>query len=263
MVRFLEIVIFKNSPYFLKTYPEYSHTISRFEDYIKRVIHSHLVVETRFLNKIEQEILFKMIPDDLQVIFSGGIKNATYQKALLAPKIYQDLSFETLVVLKTSINQTYQNIEHRHILGKLLNIGIQRNTIGDIIVDKNALYIACDVSVERLICDITHFKQIQVCFTRSNEEVIFDPAFHSIEKIIASLRLDVIVAGISNISRMQSNILIKAGHVKVNGIVCVDNARLCKEEDEIVIRKFGKFIFRKIIKTTKKDNLVVKIDQFL
>lgn len=248
--------------YFLKKYPEFEHTISRFSDYVMRVLHNQKIVETRFLSKMEQEILQEIVGDEIALYFSGGFVNANYQKAILIPKSFYFESLPEVVILKARFS-SYHTILHKDVLGCVLNLGIKRNRIGDIVIEDCQIFISCDKEVATLIKMVDKVKREKVTFEETHEKIILNLKFEKMEKIISSLRLDVIVAAIANLSRNQALELISAKVVKVNGIIKEDKAFLCNIGDELVVRKYGKFRLNQIKNITKKENIVLEIDKYI
>ena len=76
---------------------------------------------------------------------------------------------------------------------------------------------------------------------------------------VSSMRLDVVLAGVSNISRQKAQSLINAGKVKVNWTVREAVAFELQEGDIVSARGFGRM---KVIMTegrTKKDKIRLQI----
>lgn len=69
-----------------------------------------------------------------------------------------------------------------------------------------------------------------------------EPELKEFEKIVASNRLDSVIAAMSGKSRSQSVVLIQSGKIFINGAECLHNTYLCKQKDVISIRGTGKFI---------------------
>lgn len=251
----------KNYEYFIKKYPEFEHTISRFNDYVMRVVHNQKVVETRFLSKMEQEILVEMAKE-IDITFDGGFENANYKKALLSPKSFYLKSNPEVMVLK-AVCSPYHTILHKDVLGYILNLGIMRNRIGDILINDNQIFVACDKEVVELIKMSDKIKREKIIFNETDEKVTLTPKFERMERIISSFRLDVIVSAIANVSRNQALQLIQAKDVKVNTMIKSDKSFLCNIDDEIVIRRYGKYRLFQIKNITKKENIVLEINKYI
>lgn len=84
-----------------------------------------------------------------------------------------------------------------------------------------------------------------------------------IRKIVASNRLDSVIAAMSGKSRSQSVVLIQSGKIFINGAECLHNTYLCKQNDVISIRGTGKFIFDGEIGTTKKSKMKIRFRQYV
>ena len=78
------------------------------------------------------------------------------------------------------------------------------------------------------------------------------------EIIISSIRIDNVVSSIINSSRGKALEKIKNKEIIVNYEVVNKNSYILKENDVFSIRKYGKYKFIGIIKSTKKDNYIVK-----
>ena len=73
------------------------------------------------------------------------------------------------------------------------------------------------------------------------------------------MRLDVILASVLNVSRNEINKYFDEKKVLVNHQVCMNKHYECKTEDLISVRKFGRIAIDQEIKTTRKNNLVIKV----
>lgn len=264
MERLQVVVNHKNKKYeyFLNKYPEFEQTIWRFQDYIQRVFHNE-IVETRFLSTIEQTILLEMVDNDIQVVFSGGFINAKYQRAELSLKYFYLEQLPKVTILQASFNSNFNQITHRDVLGAILNVGLQRNRIGDIFIQDSMIYVACDPEVVVILKQVNKMKRSFIQFEEVNKKITLVQNFETYEVIISSLRLDNLVAKITHLSRQKAVDLIVAGYVKVNSVIQEEKTYNCLEEDELVIRGYGKYLIDKIKYTTKKNNLVLQIKKYI
>lgn len=253
----------KKHEYFLKKYPEFEHSISRFNDYIERVLHNQKIVETRFLLSIEQTILNEMMDSEIELSFSGGFENANYQKALMIPKAFPYQALPEVLILTTNFNSEFESIQHKDVLGAIMNQGIARDCIGDILIDENRIYVACDKTVEQLLKMMARIKRVNIQFENFTGHLMINLNLQRYEKIISSMRLDVIVAALANLSRTAALEVINSGAVRVNQIVRSNKAYLCNLDDEIVIRKYGKFRLCSIKSKTKKGNIIIEVDKYV
>ena len=149
------------------------------------------------------------------------------------------------------------SLNHRDYLGALLNLGIERDVIGDIVINGDCAYIVCFKTAAEYIKDnLTRVGRCKV------EVVILDnfdlKSNISIEEgmcNLSSLRLDAFIAGVFKFSRTAASESITKGIVCVNGIYTTDKTYIVKENDRISLKGNGKVVFYRIKNKTKKERL--------
>ncbi len=153
---------------------------------------------------------------------------------------------------------------HRDFLGALMNLGIERNTLGDILVNSKKGFIFCKESVSEYIKEnLTKVKHTSVLVKETNElDEEFKPVFD--EKIVqvASERIDAVISKVYNLSRNSSNELFRTGKVFVNSRECTSNSYELKTGDVISVRGFGKMIFEGSVGLSKKGKSNVKVSVY-
>ena len=155
-------------------------------------------------------------------------------------------------------------LSHRDYLGALMNLGIERSVIGDIIIKEKCSYIFCKDDIKSYIIDnlfkIKH-TNVRVEETTPNIEGIKrEPVYK--EVIVSSLRIDVIIASIYNKSRSQVVTLFREHKIFVNGRLYENNSGLIKEGDMISVRGSGRFRYEGTLRTTLKGKNVIKVDVY-
>lgn len=156
---------------------------------------------------------------------------------------------------------------HRDVLGSLMGLGIARNKIGDLLVNKkeNTCIIICMNQIASYISE----QLTQIGHTAVTCEMIATPKGHytpEIEEItgtVSSIRLDSLCALCMKFSRQTSNRLITEGNVFVNGRCITSNGYHLKENDIISVRHYGKFIYTGESHTTKKGRLFVHLEKYI
>lgn len=156
-------------------------------------------------------------------------------------------------------------LTHRDFLGALINLGIKRETLGDIIIMDNEAFVFCLSNISDFILqNLTRVKHTVVkCMI--TEDIPESAINRTIEKEfnVASLRLDAVIGEIYNLSRSQSQGIIREKRVFVNGLINENNSYTVKSEDNITVRGYGRFIFEKTIHTTKKGRFLVNARIFV
>lgn len=161
---------------------------------------------------------------------------------------------------------SYNPLRHQDILGSLFAIGISDNTFGDIIITDNKYYFYCLKSISRIIKeDLINIGNNKVEIQERNIETLnnYEKSYLEDNIIVSSLRIDNCISTIIGTSRNKINELIKDKQVLLNYDILTNNSYILKENDVFSIRKYGKYQFKKVIKTTKKDSLLIDYIKYI
>lgn len=161
--------------------------------------------------------------------------------------------------------QTKANLKHQDIMGAIFALKIAENIFGDIVLNDNHYYFYTFKIMQtffenelKMIGKHQVTLKVQPLDTLKN----YTPNFMEIEVLVKSLRLDAIIARLINESRDHVKILIKEKMITYNDEILKDGRKCPKENDVFAIRKYGKFIFGGILKTTKSDKLIISIRKY-
>ena len=156
-------------------------------------------------------------------------------------------------------------LTHRDYLGALMNLGIERDTMGDLIVKENHAWLFVEEHMAPLITrELTRVKHTTVmCEVIEALPAEAAYSFEEMTLIVPSVRMDVIAAKLCHLSREKAKALFPAGKVLINGRNCDSVKAVPKENEILVLRGYGKFIYRGIERTTAKDNCVIRVDRYL
>lgn len=159
------------------------------------------------------------------------------------------------------------NLSHRDFLGAVLNLGIERNRTGDILVDGEDAWLFCESEIAGFIeNNLERIKHTAViCRQKDPLEVppeTFCPNVKKIKGFVSSLRLDAIISIAFHASRSSMAELIHAEKVFINGRLAAENSIIIKENDLISVRGMGKFRFAGTEGTSKKGRLSVCIERY-
>ena len=218
-------------------------------------------VVTSFLSLSEQDILLKIKPKEINVVFDGGFDNAIRKVAIIQEDDYTIQS--DVVCLVSEYNSHFKELSHRDILGALMHLGIERNQLGDFVVDQNRLYVFCKKKISEYIMDhCTLIGRCPVHFQITSHVELHALMMEEIQIIVSSTRADAIIAQLAHCSRSDAATKIKQGLIKVNDIELEENKQLCFN-DVVSIRRVGKFQFKEISNTTKKNRLICIFNKFV
>ena len=161
---------------------------------------------------------------------------------------------------------SYEKLKHQEIMGSLYSLSIDKSMIGDIIIDEDNyyFYIIDKMSsfVENSLFMIGN-KYVTIEEIDINEMKDYKKKYETNNMIVSSLRIDTIVSRITNTSRNNAIELIKNKNVILNYALLKDGSITLKENDIFSIRRYGKYKFSKVIKNTKKDNIVIEYYKYI
>lgn len=157
------------------------------------------------------------------------------------------------------------DLSHRDFLGALMNLGIERDVLGDIIVKDNTGYIFCeDAMAEFLLEHLDKVKHTSICCEKMREcPAEAAPEFAKESFVVSSGRCDSVIAKAYGLSRSQSVGLFRTKKVFVNGRQYENNSGVLKKDDIVSVRGFGKFVFCGLLKETKKGRIRVEIKKYI
>ena len=168
-------------------------------------------------------------------------------------------SFPISTVLIT-FNQRFSSPPtHRHYLGSLIGLGLDRGKLGDISITMNGAIVYAHNSIAAFL--IENLKKVGKTSVKTIiYENIDDPTAIGISKriAVASLRLDVFVAATFNLSRTKANELIESQKVFVN-FRNEKKTHILKVNDKISARGHGRVEIESIEGISKKGKIVLVI----
>ena len=164
------------------------------------------------------------------------------------------------------LNKKYSDkLTHRDYLGAILNIGIERCKIGDILLtEEEGTYVFChNTMVDLLIQELTHIRHTSVYAEVTDlNSFTYTSKYETIHGTVASVRLDSLMALAFGSSRSSLTALVENGSVYVNGKLTSSNGYKLKEHDIISVRGYGKFQYCNILSETRKGRMSVEIKRY-
>lgn len=219
---------------------------------------------TEFLNPFEVKNAIDILnsESDLKYKVDGGYENAERQLIYIFPYYIEEDDVESdLRVIQIEGNFKFKAISHRDYLGALLNLGIKREKIGDIIIHENF----CQVIVSFDICDFILMNLEKVSNNNvklkeiSREDIIYSkPKYKDVSFTVTSSRIDCIISGLYNISRQESSKLINNEKVQVNYEKITSCSNEIKAGCLISVRGKGRSQITSIGGLTKKGKIKVQ-----
>ena len=228
-----------------------------------------IITFTDFLNLNEQNILHTLPKDSLYTgyILFGGYASAERQMAAFIPDA---LSYEwtypiSCLEIRPLNEKFFEPLNHRDYLGAILNLGIERLKLGDLVVKEKSAYVFCSEKMSDFICrELNRIRHTSViCQMIPPGDFSFSPNTEMIRGTVASVRLDSVLALAFRTSRSSLVGLIESGKVFVNGKMIVSNGYTLKEKDVVSARGLGKFRYTGTAAQTKKGRIYVEIEKYI
>ncbi len=154
-----------------------------------------------------------------------------------------------------------EKLTHRDVLGAIMNLGIERNRLGDILMFEEDYYLFCDEQIFPFILE--KLDKIRHTMVELSEELDYQNLQSNIQleeqyDMIASNRIDCIIARALHLSRSEAANFLAAEKVFING-KCITNCNQSCENGAIVsVRGKTRFIFEDCNATSKKGKMRVK-----
>lgn len=241
----------------------------RFADLANQADKRTIYTFTDFLTEAEISDFYAVLPSLPNVGYAvwGGFDGA--ERKMLRFGSPDFLGYEQdfpIVCLAVSPLQAKfaDTLTHRDFLGALMHLGIERQEIGDILVQEKSAYVFCTEKMADYICrELQTVRHTSVKCTAA--ETVPDAVINHTEPVdiqAASERADGIIAKLYRISRSECSVLFTAERVFVNGRAVNNSAAVLKSGDTVSVRGFGKFRYAGVQGTTRKGNLVLHIEKF-
>ncbi len=242
---------------------------NRFLELAKRSYEQNTYTFTGFLGLSEQSLFWEM---EKEIAFAGytleGGNSICDRKVVRFGK-QEDLGYEEefpIVCIKMTplIKKFSDEFSHRDFLGAIMNLGIDRSTIGDIFIQENEGYVFCLSSIADYILEsLDKVKHTNIKCEKIKDSLRFiKDKGKTLEITVTSDRIDVVVSGVYHISRSESLSYFEKGIVYVNGRLCTSNAKVLKEGDVVNVRGMGKFLYQGINQITKKDKCRISVQLY-
>ncbi len=222
-----------------------------------------------FLGMAELDVYYRMEKD---LLFShpalfGGDEEA--ERKVVRFGSPEELGYEeeypiSCIHVKPSAVKFSDDFSHRDFLGALMNLGIERDCIGDIRVGDREGYLYCLSSMAEFICEnLVQIKHTHVgCEVTGRMDTAKRDEPKSVEVQVSSLRIDGCLSKVYHISRAESIALFRGGKVYVDGRLAENNSRMWKPGEVVNVRGFGKLVFKEVKYETKKGKICLAMDMY-
>lgn len=195
--------------------------------------------------------------------FGGGFKGAKRVYLECLPDWCDEVNFP-IRALTVCYNKAY-SLCHRDFLGSVIALGIERDKIGDILIENGRAVIFINRDIASFVKEqLTKVGRVGVTV----EEGYFLPLPETAVKkefthTVASLRLDCVVAAVCSVSRNTAVELINDTRVIVNSFTQQKSTVKVSGGDTISVRGRGKFEIISADEISKKGRIVLKYAKYI
>lgn len=194
------------------------------------------------------------------VSFSGGWDDAERVQVCFHPS--EEEPMFTAVWVEASWNARFGQPEHRALLGSLMALGMERSCFGDLVAQEGRAYVYALPEVAPRLPMEWHEAGKTTLSVRVLDEapMLSLPEGQMVKDIVASLRLDSVLASGMSISRSRAAEIIRAGAVMVNHTPEERVDKALAAGDLLSVRGFGRVRLREVGAPTRKDRLPIALE---
>ncbi len=241
--------------------------VARFEDSISECYLSDTVLYTDFLSEREISIAHSLLEHSgLIYELNGG--HEQYRRGMIAisaqPHALREAVFPFTVLKATFAKNEYPR--HRDLLGAILGVGITRDCVGDILIDKERGYAVVFV-VSRMkdyvMQNVDSAGRVSLKWSVwEMGDSLPTPSFETVRVTVASVRLDGVISAVFRCGRKEADELISGGMVFVNQRQITKSSSSLQQGDVFSVRGHGKCKLAEISGTSKKGRIILMVEIF-
>ena len=194
---------------------------------------------TDFLTLNEQTIFHSMkrtLPP-VTWLMGGGYETAERKIVCFLPS-YEDETADLPISILEAVPASPRFAEaltHRDFLGAIMNLGISRSCIGDILMNENGCFIFClEKMAPFLIQELKMVRHTQVSCRPATQAPAAAPNCETVSGSVASPRLDSVISLVFKTSRSKTLPFIEGERVFIDGRLCISPGRQLKEGEHYI-----------------------------
>ena len=245
-------------------------TRKRLTELLRKSESTPYFIFTDFLGLMEQAIFHEVKKDFKGARYTvfGGAEGT--ERIMIRFGDPEELGYEepfpiaTLKIEPLSVKYA-ENLTHRDYLGSVLGLGIERSTLGDIIIrEKTAYLFAKEDIADYIASSLEKVRRTDVKLSRVvtlPEGELYRTERRRLQAV--GERVDAVIAKLFSISRDDSLSLFKKGLVFADGRQILSASYIPKENELISVRGHGRFIYRGYESLTKKGKLNIDVDLYV
>ena len=242
----------------------------RLEELARKSYNNSQYLFTGFLSMAELDIYFRMERElsYAPITLFGGTNDCERMMIRFGDEqlcgYVEEFPIECIEITPL-IEKFAEKLTHRDYLGALMNLGIERSTLGDIIIDGKTAYLFCTQKMAEYIIDnVDKIRHTSVrCAYAKNipSTTVLELERKNVQ--VSAARADSVIAKIYNMSRSESVNMFRAKKVFINGRLNENNSAQLKPDDKVTVRGFGRFKYIGVSHETRKGKLNIEVDLYV
>lgn len=266
---------------------ENSSLIKRVKELSQKAYQGNFLTHTQFLTASEQSEFLEAAgknavdPQDeskssgmfqsVPWVLYGGTEDAERRVLCFLPDyldketflIQEETEPETVVCIEVSpVNRKFaEELTHRDYLGALMNLGIERDRVGDILTDSETAFLfVMKENADLIESELVRIRHTSVkCRKVPASSCTIRPEFEEREGSVSSERLDAVLAMVYHLSRGKAQELVEQEMVLVDGRLAYSGGYDLKPGSRVSVRGHGKFQYLGVGAQTKKGRFYAKV----
>ena len=237
--------------------------IARMNDLAIRAIKTGFAA-SKFLTPAESQSLIGHFSRrrDAVLTVDGGFEGAERVRAVFTNPDWGGYERADLFTALKVAHRPQDTLGHRDILGALMALGIERDTIGDIVIDEATAAFVCLPELGGYIID--NFTKagrvgLEISAIGLDELPAREEELTIKTDTVASLRLDAVLSAAFGMSRTKAAELIIAGRVSLSHQVCLRTDKEVGENSLLSVRGLGRAKLLEIGGVSRKGRSFIKI----
>jgi RNA-binding protein YlmH len=242
----------------------------RFIELANKSYNSGIYLFTDFLGLSEQAVFneAKAAFRSLPYTAFGGADGA--ERVIIRFGSEEELDYSQPYPISTlkiePLSQKYaERLTHRDFLGAIMNLGIERDTLGDIVIIDNVGYLFAKEDIAAYLAEsLTKVRRTDVK-TSVTADLPEGELYRTERRSVQANgeRLDALVAKVFSLSREEAQSLFKKRLVFADGREIDSSSYTPKEGERISVRGHGRFIYLGTRSLSKKGKLNVAVEIYL
>ena len=248
---------------------EYELLKKRFLEFDRKAYSGGYYTFTDFLGLAEQAA-FAEVKKSISSKYTafGGVRDA--ERVMIRFGDPEEIGYElehpiVCIRIAPKSEKYADKLTHRDFLGSLMNLGIERDTLGDIVIRDNVGYLFAKEDIaEYVVNELTRVKKTDVKSVIT-EDIPEGDLYKTERRRIQAVgeRLDAVIAKVFSLSRDDASMLFKRKLVFADGRQIESTSYIPKRGERISVRGYGRMIYLGYESETRKGKLNIELDVYV